>query len=291
MTIVTVLESNPALYLALVGIIGLAFGSFLNVVIYRMPEVMFAEWREQCCDLLEIENKEKTAAKITLSWPRSNCRHCGHQLRASENIPVLSYLMLKGRCSSCSNKISIRYPAIEVLSAVLAVIAAWKFGVSLQAVLAMLLSWSLICLTMIDFDHQLLPDDITMPFLWLGIIANMFGVFTDIYSSLLGAIFGYLSFWSVYILFKLTTGKEGMGYGDFKLLAMLGAWLGWQQLPLIIILSSMVGAIIGISLIIFTKHERSKPIPFGPYIAIAGWFAVIWGPAITQRYLLWSRLL
>ncbi len=208
MTIVTALDTYPALYLTLVGITGLAVGSFLNVVIYRLPEMMFADWREQCCDLLDIEQAEPPEKKLSLSLPRSSCPHCGHKIRVRENIPVLSYLFLKGCCAGCGGRISIRYPLIEITSAVLAFIAAWNFGVSLQAVLAMLLSWALICLTMIDLDHQLLPDDITLPFLWLGILANIFGVFTDIYSSLFGAIFGYLSFWSIYILFKLTTGKE-----------------------------------------------------------------------------------
>ncbi|MCG8325495.1 MAG: A24 family peptidase [Thiotrichales bacterium] len=289
MAIVTALELNPVLYLCLAGLLGLAFGSFLNVVIYRLPEIMFADWREQCCELLEQENSKPQETRVSLCNPRSSCPHCGHKIKPWENIPVLSYLLLKGRCASCSEKISIRYPLVEIIAAVCAVIAAWKFGVSLQAVLAMLLSFALICLTMIDFDHQLLPDDITLPFLWLGITANLFGMFTDIHSSLLGVIFGYLAFWSVHQLFRITTGKEGMGHGDFKLLAMLGAWLGWQQLPLIIILSSLVGAIVGISLILFAKHERSTPIPFGPYIAVAGWLALIWGPYLTYQYLLWTR--
>ncbi|MDX1518505.1 MAG: A24 family peptidase [Gammaproteobacteria bacterium] len=288
MTLVTALELYPVLYIVLVTVTGLAVGSFVNVVIHRLPKMMFADWREQCCDLLELENKDQESA-ISLCFPRSACPHCGHRIRAIENIPVLSYLILKGRCASCSERISPRYPVIECICALLAIAAAWKFGVSLNAVLAMLLSWSLVCITVIDLDHKLIPDDITLPFLWLGIIANMFGLFTDIYSSLLGAIIGYLSFWSIYILFKITTGKEGMGHGDFKLLAMLGAWLGWQQLPLIIILSSFVGAVVGITLLVFTGHKRSTPIPFGPYIATAGWIALIWGHEITRQYLLWSR--
>lgn len=289
MTFVATLETFPLLYHGLVILCGLATGSFLNVVIYRLPKMMFADWRSQCCELLEVEVETTTEKKFNLCTPASSCPACGHKIRAWENIPVLSYLFLKGRCSSCSDKISIRYPLIECVSAIIAVIAAIRFGVSLQALLAMFLSWSLLCLTMIDFDHKLLPDDITLPLLWLGIIANMFGLFTDLYSSLFGVILGYLAFWSVYILFKLTTGKEGMGHGDFKLLAMLGAWLGWQQLPLIIILSSFVGAVVGIALMVLAKHERSTPIPFGPYIAVAGWIALIWGQTLTQQYLHWAR--
>lgn len=289
MTFITALELHPVLYFSLTSVAGLAVGSFLNVVIHRLPLMMFAEWRQQCCELLEIGNAEQSESPLSLSHPRSNCPHCGHRIKAIENIPVISYLFLRGRCSACAARISPRYPLVELTSAAVAVIVAWKFGVSLQAVLAMLLSWALICLTLIDMDHQLLPDDITLPLLWLGLIANMFGLFTDLHSSLIGAVAGYLAFWSIYILFKFTTGKEGMGHGDFKLLAMLGAWLGWQMLPLIIILSSMVGALVGIGLLVLTRHERSQPIPFGPYIAVAGWIALIWGPAITNQYLLWSN--
>ena len=220
--------------------------------------------------------------------PRSRCPHCGHQITALENIPVLSYLVLAGKCSTCHAAISIRYPLIEMVSATLALFCAWHFGFGLQALLAILLSWGLLTLTMIDMDHQLLPDDITLPFMWIGILANMFGLFTDIHSSLFGVMAGYTVLWTVYILFKLATGKEGMGYGDFKLLAMLGGWLGWQMLPLIILLSSFVGAIIGIGLIIFAQHDRAKPIPFGPYLAIAGWIALIWGDKLTGVYLHWA---
>ncbi len=288
MTFVAALQAYPVLFYSLVIVCGLAVGSFLNVVIYRLPKMMFADWREQCCELLELEPQDKSETdRFSLSSPASSCPACGHKIRVYENIPVLSYLFLKGRCSACKTTISLRYPVIELLTGVLTFVVAHKFGVSIQTLLALLLTWSLISLTLIDYDHQILPDNITLPFLWLGIIANMFGFFTDIYSSLFGAIFGYLSFWSVYILFKLVTGKEGMGHGDFKLMAMLGAWLGWQQLPVIIILSSVVGAIVGIGMMLIKSLDRSTPIPFGPYISVAGWIALIWGPVITRQYLHW----
>ncbi len=249
--------------------------------------MMERDWKIQCCELLDLvdpgNNKEKT--NFNLITPRSHCPACNHQISVTENIPVFSYLFLKGKCSNCGNKISIRYPLIELVSALTVVTVAFYFGVSLQALFAICLTWALIALSMIDFDHQLLPDDITLPLLWLGFIINLFNIFTDIESSVLGAIFGYGSLWFVYIIFKLITGKEGMGHGDFKLLAVLGAWFGWQSLPLIIILSSLVGAIIGISLIIFKSHDRTTAIPFGPYLAIAGWVSMLWGPYIMSAYL------
>jgi leader peptidase (prepilin peptidase) / N-methyltransferase len=248
--------------------------------------MMERDWKEQCCELLKIDNDNGNEAAIfNLITPRSHCPNCKHKISALENIPVISYLFLKGKCKECSNKISIRYPIIELVSALSVVIVAYFFGVSLQALFAICLTWALIALSMIDFDHQLLPDDITLPLLWFGIIINFFNIFTDIESSVLGAIFGYGSLWSVYMIFKLVTGKEGMGYGDFKLLAVFGAWFGWQSLPLIIILSSLVGAIVGISLIIFKSHNRTTAIPFGPYLAIAGWVFMLWGPYIMSAYL------
>lgn len=260
-------------------ILGLLIGSFLNVVIYRLPIMMETDWKQQCCELLNIDSPEHKIEKtsFSLATPRSCCPSCNHLVKAIENIPVISYLFLKGKCSNCGNKISIRYPLIELASAITVTIVACHFGVTLQTLSAICLTWALIALTMIDFDHQLLPDDITLPFLWLGIIINLFGIFTDIESSILGAIFGYGILWIIYITFKLITGKEGMGHGDFKLLAVLGAWFGWQSLPLIIILSSVVGAIIGISLMIFKSHNRNTAIPFGPYLAIAGWVFMLWG--------------
>jgi leader peptidase (prepilin peptidase)/N-methyltransferase len=251
--------------------------------------MMEDDWRKQCCELLEINNSdEKLKPAFNLVHPRSQCPQCGHKIRALENIPVLSYLALKGKCATCHKPISIRYPLIEISSAIFAAIIACYFGFGLQAAFAVLLTWALICLTMIDIDQQLLPDDITLPFLWLGLACNLFGLFTDIYSSLIGAMAGYGILWCVYILFKLVTGKEGMGYGDFKLLAMLGAWLGWQMLPVIILVSSFLGAIIGISMIIFRSHDKSIPIPFGPYLAVAGWIALLWGHEITSSYVQWA---
>jgi leader peptidase (prepilin peptidase) / N-methyltransferase len=247
--------------------------------------MMKGEWWDSCRELLEIDCDTSKRKPFNLITPRSHCPNCKHKITALENIPIISYLFLKGKCKNCANKISIRYPLIEFVSAITVVIVAFYFGVSLQTLFALFLTWSLIALSMIDFDHQLLPDDITLPLLWLGIIINLFGLFTDIESSILGAVFGYGILWSVYIIFKLITGKEGMGHGDFKLLAVLGAWFGWQSLPLIIILSSLVGAIIGISLMIFNSHDRNTAIPFGPYLAVAGWISMLWGPYIMSAYL------
>ncbi len=277
----------PAFYLGSIFTLGLLIGSFLNVVILRLPIIMEADWKQQCCELLSIDERENKNTTFSLVTPRSRCPSCKHQIKAIENIPVISFLFLKGKCSNCGNAISIRYPLVEFTSAIMATIVAFYFGVSFQALFAICLTWALISLSMIDFDHQLLPDDITLPFLWLGIILNLgsFQIFTDLQSSVLGAIFGYGSLWTVYIIFKLATGKEGMGHGDFKLLALLGAWFGWEYLPLIIILSSAVGATIGILLIIFKSHNRSSAIPFGPYLAIAGWISMLWGPYIMSAYL------
>lgn len=275
----------PLFYLSFIFILGLLVGSFLNVVIFRLPIMMEKDWKEQCCELLEIDNKDKNNTAFNLIFPRSKCPDCGHQIKSIENIPIISYLFLRGKCSNCKNKISLRYPLIELTSAITVSIVAFYFGVTLQTVFAIILTWSLIALSMIDFDHQLLPDDITLPFLWLGIVLNIFNIYTDLQSSVLGAIFGYGILWLVYITFKIVTGKEGMGHGDFKLLAMLGAWFGWQSLPLIIILSSVVGATVGILLIVFKSHNRTSAIPFGPYLAIAGWISMLWGSYIMSAYL------
>ena len=283
------LRNSPVAFLIFMTILGLMVGSFLNVVIHRLPKMLENDWRQQCRTLLNIETPATTAAETyNLIQPRSRCPQCNHQITALENIPVLSYLLLGGKCSVCESPIALRYPVIELTSGFLAMFCAWHFGFGYQACCATLLSWSLLTLSTIDLDHQLLPDDITFPLLWLGILFNMTGMFTDIRSSLLGTMAGYTVLWSVYQTFKLLTGKEGMGYGDFKLLAMLGAWLGWQMLPLIILLSSVAGALIGISLIVFKQHDRNKPIPFGPYLALAGWVALIWGHDINSFYVSWS---
>ena len=282
------LQQNTLFFLSSVFVLSLAIGSFLNVVIYRLPLMLQRSWKTQCNELFELDDSEAEQEPFNLIVPRSRCPGCGHLITALENIPLISYLLQRGRCKHCNAKISVRYPVIELLTAVMSVIVAWKFGVSWQALFAILLTWALISLTFIDIDTQLLPDNITLPFLWLGILLNLNGTFSDIQSSIIGAVAGYLSLWSVYHLFKLATGKEGMGFGDFKLLALLGAWIGWQMLPLIIILSSVVGAVIGITMIAVRGHDRNIPIPFGPYLATAGWLALVWGEQMTQAYLNWA---
>lgn len=266
-------------------LLGLLIGSFLNVVIHRLPVMTEREWKSDCAALLETGLGDAPAEPFNLVTPRSRCPHCAHAITASENIPLLSYAILGGKCRGCKKPISLRYPFIELLSGVTAAAVAVHYGFSAATVFALVLTWSLIALAAIDFDTQWLFDSITLPMLWLGLIANYFGIFVSLEEAVLGAVFGYLALWSVYWGFKLATGKEGMGYGDFKLLAMLGAWLGWKVLPVIIVLSSVVGACIGIGLMVFASHDRSKPIPFGPYLAIAGWIALLWGDDIMARYL------
>jgi leader peptidase (prepilin peptidase)/N-methyltransferase len=269
---------------AVAGLLGLCVGSFLNVVIHRLPKMMEQEWQAQCAELRDETPPDQPP--LSLARPRSRCPHCGHGITAMENIPLISYLLiLRGKCSSCGQRISIRYPLVELLTGLLSAYTVWHFGPTVQAAGALLLIWALIALAVIDLDTQLLPDSITLPLLWLGLALNLGGSFTDLPSAVTGAMAGYLALWSVYWLFKLATGKEGMGYGDFKLLAALGAWLGWQMLPAIILLSSVVGAIIGIALIVAARHGRNVPIPFGPYLAAAGAIALFWGDALTQRYL------
>jgi len=269
---------------AAAGLLGLCIGSFLNVVIHRLPKIMEQEWQAQCADL---RGEAPTSIEpLSLSQPRSRCPACGHQITAIENIPLVSYLLiLRGKCSGCHARISPRYPIIEAATGLLSAYVAWHFGPTLQAAGALALVWALIALAAIDLDTQLLPDSITLPLLWLGLVFNLWMTYTDLPSAVVGAMLGYLALWSVFWLFKLATGKEGMGYGDFKLLAALGAWLGWQMLPAIILLSSVVGAIVGITLIVATRHGRNVPIPFGPYLAAAGVIALFWGPSITRSYL------
>jgi leader peptidase (prepilin peptidase)/N-methyltransferase len=289
MLLVSFLQQHPLFFYFIAVITGLVVGSFLNVVILRLPRMMEREFRRECHQLLEIEEPPaEEEQNFNLNTPASHCPSCGHGITALENIPLLSYLFLRGKCSACGARISLRYPVIEAFSGAVTLLVAMHFGVSPQALLAALLSWALIALGTIDLETQLLPDDITLPFLWLGILANMYGVFTGVYSSLFGVMAGYLSLWAVYKAFKLLTGKEGMGYGDFKLLAMLGAWLGWQMLPLIVILSSAVGAVVGIGLILFRGHARAEPIPFGPYLAAAGWLALLYGDTMMSAYLHWA---
>ncbi|MEX2489418.1 MAG: A24 family peptidase [Pseudomonadales bacterium] len=278
----------PLLVMGLTLMFGLIIGSFLNVVIYRLPIRLEADWKQQASEVLGIE-AEAPSPHFNLVFPGSHCPHCGSRIKAWQNIPVLSYLFLKGRCANCDKTISLRYPAIELLTGILTCITVYYFGLTATALACCVLTWALIALSMIDYDHQILPDDITLPFLWLGLIVNYFGLVTDFGSAFLGAIAGYLSLWVVYQAFKLATGKEGMGYGDFKLLAMLGAWTGWQTLPLLIILSSFTGAVLG-GLLILLGRDRAHAIPFGPYLAIAGWITLLWGDEITASYLQFAAM-
>ena len=278
------LAGNLPAFVLLVTLLGLLIGSFLNVVIYRLPVMMQRDWRQQAQEILELppETKQET---FNLVLPNSCCPHCQHQIKPWENIPVISYLFLRGKCSNCKAPISLRYPLIELACGLLSGYIAFHYGFGWQAAGMLALTWGLLSMSMIDCDHQLLPDSLVLPLLWLGLIANHFGLFTSLEDALWGAIAGYLSLWSVYWLFKLVTGKEGMGYGDFKLLAMLGAWGGWQVLPLTILLSSLVGAVLGVIMLRLRNQETSTPIPFGPYLAIAGWIALLWGDQITGTYL------
>lgn len=281
----TISLRNHWLLPLLLGILGLLIGSFLNVVIHRLPRIMEREWLFQCA---ELKGESATSSEpLSLARPRSRCPACGHQITALENIPIVSWLVLRGRCSACRAAISPRYPIIEALTGLIFACSAIEFGFSWAVLGAAILAGSLVALTFIDFDTQLLPDSITLPLLWAGLVFNLFTTYTDLQSAVIGAIAGYLSLWLVYWGFKLATGKEGMGYGDFKLLAALGAWLGWQMLPLVILLSSLVGAIVGIALIVIAKRGRNVPIPFGPYLAAAGLLALFWGRDLTQGYLHW----
>lgn len=281
--VITVFESNPILYLSFLFVLGLVVGSFLNVVIYRLPVMMEREWRRDCLEFLEQPDTSKDD-HLSLSSPRSRCGHCGHQITAVENIPVISYLVLGGKCSACKTRISLQYPLVELFTGLVSVVIGYHFGVSIAAMAALVFSWCLIAASGIDIDHKILPDNITLPLLWLGILLSLGDVFVSLEDSVIGAIAGYLSLWSVFILFKLITGKEGMGYGDFKLLAALGAWTGWKMLAVIILTSSAVGALVGISMILLKKTERGTQIPFGPYLAAAGWITLLWGTDLTNFY-------
>ncbi len=275
-------SSTPAWGLV-AGLLGLLIGSFLNVVIHRLPRMMERDWQAQCAELRGETLAD--AEPYNLVAPRSACPACGHAIAWYENVPVLSYLFLRGKCSGCGTKISVRYPVVEFLVGLLTLAAAWQFGFTWQAAAAFVLIWTLVALAVIDYDTQYLPDNITLPLLWLGLLANLAGLFTTIDHAVIGAIAGYLSLWLVYHLFRLATGKEGMGFGDFKLLAALGAWFGWTMLPLIILLSSLVGALIGIAMIVFGGHDRARPIPFGPYLVLAGLVALFWGKDLLSLYL------
>ncbi len=285
-------SSSPLTFVVLVFFLSLLIGSFLNVVIYRLPIMMEREWRAQCKELAETEATDIPAGRFDLVFPRSRCTSCGAQITAIQNVPVLSYLMLDGKCGSCGGAISKRYPIVEALTAILTAIVAWRFGFGWESAAAIVLTWALIAISVIDIDHQIIPDSISLPFVWIGLMLSLFQpmegaevLFIGARTSIVGALAGYLSLWTIYQLFRLMTGKEGMGYGDFKLLAVLGAWLGWQMLPLIILLSAFVGTAVGISMIVVRRHDRNIPIPFGPYLAAAGWIAMLYGEQIVSAYL------
>ncbi|WP_439887533.1 prepilin peptidase [Pseudomonas sp. MBLB4123] len=284
MAVLQFLASHGLAFVLVSLLVGLLLGSFLNVVVYRLPLMLERDWKMQAREILDLPG-EPAQATFNLILPNSQCPHCGHEIRPWENIPVLSYLALRGKCASCKAPISKRYPLVELACGLLSAYVAWHFGFTWQAGALLLLTWGLLAMSLIDADHQLLPDSLVLPLLWLGLIANSFGLFASLGDALWGAVAGYLSLWSVYWLFKLVTGKEGMGYGDFKLLAMLGAWGGWQVLPLTILLSSLVGAVLGVIMLRLRNAETSTPIPFGPYLAIAGWIALLWGEQITGTYL------
>lgn len=279
--IISYFTGNSFELILIAGVLGLIVGSFLNVVVYRLPKMLEREWSSQCNELLHLNIPSSENKIFNLISPNSHCTNCKKDIAPWHNIPVISYILLKGKCSNCKTPISIRYPIVEAACGLITALVTYHFGLELALVPALLLTWSLITLTLIDADTQYLPDDITLPLLWLGLITNAFNIFTSLEGALWGAIAGYLSLWSVYWFFKLLTGKEGMGHGDFKLLAALGAWMGWHMLPLIVVLSSLVGAVVGVMLMIIKKHDRNTPIPFGPYLASAGFLAFMWGSTIV----------
>ena len=285
MEVLQLLESSQLFFLIACGALGLVVGSFLNVVIYRLPVMMKRAWNQECHEHVGISADTDEQQPFNLLTPASRCPQCDHRISALENIPVISYLFLKGRCSGCGTPISLRYPAVELATAILSGVTALHFGYSLQTVAALGFTWALIALFLIDFDHQLLPDSITLPLLWAGLLLSLFNLFVDSHTSIVGAIAGYLALWTIFHAFKLLTGKEGMGYGDFKLLGAIGAWVGWQSLPIVILFSSVVGAAIGITLILFKGRDHSQPMPFGPFLAAAGWMTLLWGNDIINLYL------
>ncbi len=283
MSVLEVYRGNPWLLIITAVIAGLIVGSFLNVVVHRLPRMMERQWRAECAELTGAA--AVPTERYNLVVPHSACPACGHRISALENIPIASYIALGGKCSACRARISPRYPLVEALAGIFAGFIAWKYGATAAMAGALLFAWAMIALTFIDLDTFYLPDSITLPLLWAGLLFNLGGTYTDIRSAVIGAAAGYLALWTVYWCFKLATGKEGMGYGDFKLLAAIGAWLGWKMLPLVILLSSLVGAAVGIALIAFAQRGRNVPIPFGPYLAAAGLIALFWGEGINRRYL------
>ena len=283
MSLIQSFQAFPALFVTAVTVMSLAIGSFLNVVIHRLPKMLERQWRDE---LSELNGKEVAAGpRYNLMVPRSACPACGHAIGALENVPLISYFALRGKCAGCKARISPRYPLVEALTGVLSGYIAWRYGFTWQTLALLVFVWSMIALAFIDLDTFYLPDDITLPLVWAGLLANMGGLFVDLQSAVIGAIAGYLALWMVFWGYKLATGKDGMGYGDFKLLAAIGAWLGWKMLPVVILLSSLVGAIVGISLIVFARHGRNVPIPFGPYLVLGGLIALFWGDQLLHYYL------
>ena len=286
--VVTVFETMPMFFFICIGLLSLSVGSFLNVVVYRLPKMLEREWYGECREFLSEEISDTPVnplPKITLSKPDSTCPKCNHKIRFYENIPVLSWLVLRGKCSQCHNAISTRYPLVELFTGVLGVVIAGIYGVSTFTIFMLILTWGLIALTLIDLDHMLLPDQIVLPLLWLGLLFNLNAGFVSLNEAVIGAVVGYMSLYGICWLFKLLTGKEGMGHGDFKLFALFGAWIGWQLLPLLILMASSLGATVGISLMLFKGHKREQAIPFGPYLALAGWVTIVWGEGIWAWYL------
>lgn len=285
---ITLMTNSPAYFYTIVVVFSLLIGSFLNVVIYRLPKMLEQGWKSECREFLADELAKPIQvdeSPITLSTPSSSCPKCQHKIRFYENIPVISWVFLKGKCSQCKAKISLRYPMVELVTAILSVVIAANYGVTFTTLMLLVLTWGLICLTLIDVDHMLLPDQITLPLLWLGLLVNINGAIVPLQDAVVGAVVGYMSLFSIFWLFKLITGKDGMGHGDFKLVALFGAWIGWQLLPLLILMASAVGAVIGISLMVFKNHQREQAIPFGPYLAVAGWITLLWGNGIWTWYL------
>lgn len=296
MSVIELLAASPALFVGTCLVLGLAVGSFLNVVIYRLPLMLDREWRAQCAELAGHDPHATTVAatpgeRFNLVVPRSACPSCKAPITALQNVPLVSWLFLRGRCARCAAPIPVRYPLVELLTGILSAWVAVQFGFGLPTLAALILTWFLIALTFIDIDTQLLPDSLTLPLLWLGLTLSLWGpqaaapIPVDVRSSLIGAVAGYLSLWSVYHLFRLVTGKEGMGYGDFKLLAALGAWLGWQMLLPVILIAALVGAVVGITMLATGKQSRATPIPFGPFLAAAGWLVLMFGRGLVGRYL------
>ena len=283
MSLIQSFQAFPALFVTAVTVMSLAIGSFLNVVIHRLPKMLERQWRDE---LSELNGQEVAPLpRYNLMVPRSACPACGHAIGALENVPLISYFALRGKCAGCKARISPRYPLVEALTGVLSGYIAWRYGFTWQTLALLVFVWSMIALAFIDLDTFYLPDDITLPLVWAGLLANMGGLFVDLQSAVIGAIAGYLALWIVFWGYKLATGNDGMGYGDFKLLAAIGAWLGWKMLPVVILLSSLVGAIVGISLIVFARHGRNVPIPFGPYLVLGGLIALFWGDQLLHYYL------